>query len=426
MEQKFIESTLGLMDFIADSPSSFHAVQTVCSMLDNAGFKAMDEKEEWKLKAGSSYYTVRNSSAVIAFRLPKGDISGYSIISAHTDSPVFKIKENPEIVADGKYTTLNVEAYGGMLMAPWFDRPLSVAGRVFLKKTLKQVLVDIDRDLCLIPNLCIHQNRDVNKGYEYKVQKDLLPLIAQGDQKGSLNALVAKTLDVSEKDIADSELYLYNRTPARIWGLDNEFFSSPRIDDLMCAYCGLKALLNASESKTSKISMLALFDNEEVGSTTKQGAASDFLATTAGRIAEALKWSYQKQCAVKASSFMLSADNGHSFHPNRPEVCDPVNRPVMNGGVLIKYAGNQKYTTDAYSAAFLKDILDKAKVPYQVYHNNSNFAGGSTLGNISQTQFSVPTVDIGAAQLAMHSPYETAGCCDTFYLTEGMTAFLEA
>lgn len=426
MDQKFIESTLELMDFIADSPSSFHAVATSCSMLDNAGFEKLEETKEWKLKAGKDYYVVRNGSAVIAFRLPASEATGCSIVSAHTDSPVFKVKENPEIVADGKYTVLNVEAYGGMLMAPWFDRPLSVAGRAFTRNPLTQVLVDIDKDLCLIPSLCIHQNRDANKGYEYKVQRDLLPLIAEGAKKGVLAELVAKQLDVEVSDISDAELFLYNRTPARIWGADNEFFSSPRIDDLMCAFCALKALLNSQESASSKIRIVALFDNEEVGSTTRQGAAGDFLANVFARIADSLGWSFQKQCTVKAGSFMISADNGHSFHPNRPDVCDVVNRPVMNGGVLIKYAGNQKYTTDAYSAAFLRELLDGAGVPCQVYHNNSNFAGGSTLGNISQTQFSIPTVDIGAAQLAMHSPYETAGTCDTFYLTQGMTAFMQA
>ena len=423
------------MDFIADSPSSFHAAASACRMLECAGFRALDEKDVWKLEKGSSYYVVRNSSSLVAFTVPDckpEDISGLSVISAHTDSPCFKIKENPEINACDRYTTLNVEAYGGMIMSAWLDRVLSVAGRAFVKTKdkdgkpcVQERLVSIDRDLCLIPNLCVHMNRDVNKGYEYKVQKDMLPLIAQGFEKGSLNALVARVLDVEESDIVSSELFLCNRDSGKIWGLDNEFFSSPRIDDLMCAFCAVKAISEASPSASDKIRIVALFDNEEVGSSTKQGALSDFLNSTLGRISEALKLSYQKQCTLRANGMMLSADNGHSFHPGRGEVNDPVNRPVMNGGVLIKYAGNQKYTTDAQSAAFLKVLLEENGIPYQVYHNNSNYPGGSTLGNLSQRQFSLPCADIGAAQLAMHSPYETAGTEDTLHLTRLMTAFME-
>ena len=423
------------MDFIADSPSSFHAVATASRMLEGAGFRALDEKASWDLERGGSYYVVRNSSALVAFTLPDcgpDEVSGLSVIAAHTDSPCFKIKENPEISACDRYTVLNVEAYGGMIMSAWLDRALSVAGRAFVRTegedgrvSVSERLVNIDRDLCLIPNLCVHMNRDVNKGYEYKVQKDMLPLIALGFEKGSLNALVASVLDVEEKDIVSTELFLYNRDAGKIWGLDNEFFSSPRIDDLMCAFCAVKAITEAGPSASSRIRITALFDNEEVGSSTKQGAMSDFMYSVAGRIAETLKWSYQKQCAVRAGGMMLSADNGHSFHPNRGETNDPVNRPVMNGGVLIKFAGNQKYTTDAQSAAFLKVLLEDNGIPYQVYHNNSNYPGGSTLGNLSQRLLSLPCADIGAAQLAMHSPYETAGTQDTLHMTRLMTAFME-
>ena len=435
MNREYIESTLELMDFIADSPSCFHAVSSACRMLEDAGFKALDEKEDWKLEKGSSYYVTRNSSALLAFTIPDckaGDISGLSVISAHTDSPCFKIKENPEISANDKYTTLNVEAYGGMIMSAWLDRVLSVAGRAFVRTKgrnggicVEERLVNIDRDLCLIPNLCIHMNRDVNKGCEYKVQKDMLPLVAQGFEKGSLNALVAQVLDVEESDVISSELFLYNRDSGRIWGLDNEFFSSPRIDDLMCAFSAVKAITEAGISASNRIRMVALFDNEEVGSSTKQGAMSDFMYSAFGRIAETLKLSYQKQCALRANGMMLSADNGHSFHPDRGEVNDPVNRPVMNGGVLIKYSGNQKYTTDAQSSAFLKVLLQDNGIPYQIYHNNSDYPGGSTLGNLSQRLFSLPCADIGAAQLAMHSPYESAGTQDTLHLIRFMTAFME-
>ena len=429
MEQKYIESTIELMDFIQDSPSCYHVVANAATMLENAGATRLDEKKPFVLEKGNCYFVTRNSSSLIAFRMPETPAAGFSIVSAHTDSPSFKLKENPEIRNGGTYTTLNVEAYGGMLMAPWFDRPLSIAGRAFVKQSdgsICERLVDFDRDLCQIVNLCIHQNREVNKGYEYKVQKDLLPIIALGDKETTLRDIIAEELEVEPENLLDTELFLYNRMKGSIWGLDDEFFSCPKIDDLMCAFSALKAFVSAEDSDSSRIQMVALFDNEEVGSTTKQGANSDFLRQTVHRIGCAQGWDYDKRCAVQAASFMLSADNGHSMHPNYPEKCDPTNRPLINGGVLIKYAGNQKYTTDAFSASYLKNILQNAQVPYQLFFNNSNFVGGGTLGNISTSQFSIPTVDIGAAQLAMHSPYETAGTKDTLNLTEGMRAFYKA
>ncbi|MCR4676364.1 MAG: M18 family aminopeptidase [Sphaerochaetaceae bacterium] len=427
MEQQYIESTLELLDFIADSPTAFHAARSAVDLLEEAGFIRLDEKKPYEIKAGASYYVVRNSSAVIAFSVPSATPEALSIIAAHTDSPCFKIKENPEITNGEAYTTLNVEGYGGMIMSAWFDRPLSIAGRAFVKNgdKVEERLVNIDRNLCVIPNLCIHQNRELNSGYRYNIQKDLLPLIAEGGKKGSLNGLVSQTLEVSEEDIVETELFLYSRQEGTIWGLDDEFYSSPRIDDLQCAFSAVKALTEADFSKSSKIRMISLFDNEEVGSTTKQGANSDFLFQTWERICDSLGLSVQQKFAVQASGFMLSADNGHSFHPNYPEKCDPTNRPLMNKGVMIKYAGNQKYTTDGHSAAVFKNILDKASVPYQVFFNNSSVSGGSTLGNISQIHLSLPTADIGSAQLSMHSPYETGGVRDTLYLTSAMKAFFE-
>lgn len=426
MEQKYIESTLELIDFIQDSPSCYHVVANVASMLENAGAIALDEKKRFELQSGNCYFVTRNSSSIIAFRLPEGEATGYRIVAAHTDSPCFKVKENPEIVSGGAYTTLNVEAYGGMLMAPWFDRPLSIAGRAFVRDedgNVQERLVNFDKDLCQIVNLCIHQNRDANSGHEFKVQKELLPIIGMGDRKGALKALVAELLEVEEENVVDTELFLYNRTAGTIWGIDDELFSCTKIDDLQSAFSGLKAFMNAEDSESSKVQVLALFDNEEVGSRTKQGADSDFLSSVMARIAGAMGWDYEKQCMMKAQSFMLSADNGHSFHPNYPEKCDPTNHPVINGGILIKYAGNQKYTTDAQSGAYFKNILKNADVPYQVFFNNSSVSGGGTLGNIAMAHVSIPAVDIGAAQLAMHSPYETAGTKDTFHLTEGMKAF---
>lgn len=425
MDQKYIESTLELMDFIQDSPSCYHVVSNAQAMLQDAGALCLDERQSFKLEKGNCYFVTRNGSAIIAFRLPQKEATGFSIVAAHTDCPTFKLKAKPEISNGSPYTTLNVEAYGGMLMAPWFDRPLSIAGRAFVKgkNGPQERLVNFDKDLCQIVNLCIHQNREVNKGYEYNVQRDMLPIIGLGDDKIGINEMVADLLDIDVSEVLDTELFLYNRMNGSIWGVHDEFFSSPKIDDLQCAFSALKAFITAEDSEYSKIQMVALFDNEEVGSSSKQGADSDFLRQTVHRIGCALGFDFDKRCALQASSFMISADNGHSLHPNYLEKCDPTNKPVINGGVMIKYAGNQKYTTDAYSASYLKSILTDAGIPYQVFFNNSSVTGGSTLGNISTSQFSIPTVDIGAAQLAMHSPYETAGTKDTLNLTEGMRAF---
>lgn len=438
MDQKYVESTLELLDFINDSPSCYHVVANVAAILENAGCIKLEEGKRFSLEAGCSYYVTRNSSAIIAFRIPASEGSsavtanieptGFGIVAAHTDSPSFKVKANPELPLGEAYTTINVEGYGGMLMAPWFDRPLSMAGRAFIKQNdglIVEKLVDFDKDLCQIVNLCIHQNRDANKGYEYKIQKDMLPLLACGNKAGAIKSLVAELLEVDEASVVDTELFLYNRMRGSIWGLEDEFFSSPKIDDLQCAYTALKAFVNAKDSKSSRIQMVALFDNEEVGSCTKQGADSDFLTQTIARIGGALGWDYEGQCIAKAKSFMVSADNGHSIHPNYPEKCDPSNKPVMNKGLMIKYAGNQKYTTDAFSGAYLKNILENAQLPYQLFFNNSNVSGGGTLGNISGSQFSIPCVDVGAAQLAMHSPYETGGTQDTYNLTESFKAFFE-
>lgn len=426
MEQKYIESTLELMDFIQDSPSCYHVVANAAAILENAGAIRLDERKPFKVEAGNSYFVTRNSSSIIAFRMPEGEATGYSIVAAHTDSPSFKVKSNPEITNGDTYTTLNVEGYGGMLMAPWFDRPLSMAGRAFIKKddgSVEERLVNFDKDLCQIVNLCIHQNREANTGHEFKIQKELLPIICEGGKKGAVKSLVSDLLEVDEEEVLDTELFLYNRMPGSIWGIDDEFFSIAKIDDLQCAFSGLKAFINCEDSQSSKIQMVALFDNEEVGSSTKQGANSDFLRQVTDRIACSMGWNEDRKYSVQAGSFMLSADNGHSFHPNYQEKCDPTNKPLINKGIMIKYAGNQKYTTDAQSGAYLKNILQNAEIPYQVFHNNSNVTGGGTLGNISTTQIAIPTVDIGSAQLAMHSPYETAGTMDTLYLTEGMKAF---
>ncbi|WP_442852232.1 M18 family aminopeptidase [Butyrivibrio sp. WCD3002] len=419
----------GLADFIEGSPTAFHAVLKIKERLLSEGFTELSEKEVWKLKKGGKYFVTRNDSSIISFKIPTADYRGFSIIASHSDSPAFKIKENPEIEAAGAYVTLNVEKYGGMLCAPWFDRPLSVAGRLMVKKGGKGIgvtskLVDIDRDLVMIPSLAIHMNREANDGYKYNVQKDLLPIFSDEAGKDGFMKLVAKAAGVKESDIVSHDLFLYNRVKPTVWGAANEYFSAGRLDDLECGYGSLQGFIAATNKKN--VSMHVVFDNEEVGSTTKQGAASTFLKDTLERISESFGRSRSEYLVSLSESFMVSADNAHAVHPNYTEKADPVNRPKMNGGIVIKYNANQKYTTDAVSAAVCKLVCDKAKVPYQTFTNRSDVAGGSTLGNISGTQVAVNTVDIGMAQLAMHSPYETAGVKDVDYLIDFSKAFYEA
>ena len=361
----------------------------------------------------------RNDSAIIAFRIPEGEYKGFQIMASHCDSPVFKIKTNAEIVVDNSYVKLNVEKYGGMLCAPWLDRPLSVAGRVIVQteEGIATKLVNVDRDLLIIPNVAIHMNRQVNDGYAFNAQVDMLPLFCeQGEEKNQFMQLIADEAGVQVEDILDTDLFLYDRMKGTTLGLHGEFIASGRLDDLQCAFASLKGFL-AAELKQS-IAVHCVYDNEEVGSGTKQGAASTFLKDTLQRISRAMGRSEEQYLMSIASSFMVSADNAHAVHPNHAEKADPTNRPYMNRGIVIKYSANQKYTTDGVSGAVMRAICKKAEVPCQTFTNRSDMLGGSTLGNISQAQVALNTVDIGLPQLAMHSPYETAGARDTAYLIE--------
>lgn len=407
-----------LLAFLDSSPSSFHAVANMKAMLEAAGFTRLLEGRCWKLEAGGNYYVTRNDSALIAFKLPKKDFAGFQIMASHSDSPVFKIKANAEIEIDKKYVKLNVEKYGGMLCAPWLDRPLSVAGRVVVRTPdgVASKLIHIDRDLMIIPNLAIHMNREVNDGYKFNAQKDMLPLFGGIDARGGFLKLIAEEAGAEQEDILDTDLFLYNRMKGTLLGLNREFIASPHLDDLQCAFASLKGLL-ASEP-CSSVAVHCVLDNEEVGSGTKQGAASTFLKDTLHRINAALGRSEEEYLTALASSFLVSADNAHSVHPNQPDKADPTNRPYMNEGIVIKYSANQKYTTDAVSGAIFRTICERAGVPYQIFTNRSDMLGGSTLGNISNTQVALNTVDIGLPQLAMHSSYETAGCRDTDYLVK--------
>ena len=414
-----------LLKFIEKSPTAFQAVTEMTKRLDKEGFEELKEEDHWKLKKGGNYYVTRNHSAIIAFSIPQKPVWKFHIMASHSDSPSLKIKENPEIEVENAYIKLNVERYGGMILSPWFDRPLSVAGRLIVRQDgkIREKMVTVDRDLLVIPNLAIHMNREVNEGYKYNVQKDMLPLMGCGSEKADLMEILAEKLKIKKEDILTHDLFLYNRMPGTIWGADREFVSSPRLDDLQCAFASMEGMLRGR--KENCIAVHCVLDNEEVGSGTKQGAASTFLKDTLRRINDGLGRTYEEYLMTLADSFMISADNAHALHPNYTEKADPVNHPVINGGIVIKYNANQKYCTDAVSAAVFKDICKRTEVPCQTFVNRSDIPGGSTLGNISSTQVAVNTVDIGLPQLAMHSPYETAGTEDTWSLIKAATVFFE-
>ncbi len=418
----FAGITQRMLDFIDASPTCFQVVDNIKKQLEAHGFTRLTEDKVWKLKSGN-YYVTRNDSSIISFRIPGKDYKGFHMIASHSDSPTFKIKENPEMEAAGAYVKLNVEKYGGMLCAQWFDRPLSVAGRVMVesKGKVETRLLNIDRDLLVIPALAIHMNREANDGYKYNAQTDMLPVFGDLSSRDSFFAMVAKELSVKAEDIIGHDLFLYNRVKPTVWGAAGEYISSARLDDQECVYTSLEGFLNAEAR--DYVAVHCVFDNEEVGSGTKQGADSTFLEDTLTRINDAMGRAPQQYYTAIANSFMISADNAHAVHPNHQDKADPVNRPVMNEGIVIKYNANQKYTTDAVSAAEFKLLCKKAGVPYQTFVNRSDMAGGSTLGNISTSHVAVSTVDIGLAQLAMHSPYESAGSRDPEYLAKVSQVF---
>lgn len=415
-----------LIKRLNSSPTAFHCVKTVEEGLLKNGFTGIKESEDFNVKSGGKYYVKRNGSSIIAFELPSGLPEGFQIFSAHSDSPSFRIKENTEMVFENNLVRLNVEKYGGMIMPSWFDRPLSVAGRVVVREgnELKEKLVNIDRDLCVIPNVAIHMNRDINSGKDYSAQTDMLPLFGDFTSKDNFDKMIAKEAGVDKARVLGRDLFLYTRQEATLIGAKKEFVLSPRLDDQACVFAGLKGLLEAGES--GKVKMLAVFDNEEVGSGTKQGADSTFLEDTLVRISEALSLSKAEYCKLVSKSFNVSADNAHAVHPALPSKADPTSRPYMNKGIVLKYSGNQKYATDALSAAYFKMICEDKNIPVQVYSNNSDVPGGSTLGNISTAHVSVKTVDIGIPQLAMHSAVETMGVKDYDYMVKFATCYFEA
>ena len=404
-----------LMSFLDASPSVYHAVANLKTELKNAGYTPLFEGESWNLIPGGKYYLTRGGSAIMAFRIPEGTPTGFMMTASHSDRPTFKVKENGELA--GAYTRLAVERYGGMIIAPWLDRPLSVAGRVLVETDngIESKLLNVDRDLLLIPNVAIHMNRQANDGYKWNPAVDVLPLMGGKDTKGKFAAMLE---EAAGGKILGSDLFLYIRQKASIWGLEDEYVSSAALDDLECAWGCTQGFLNAAES--SAIPVLCVFNNEEVGSSSSEGADSNLLEGLLERICEALHLDLYR---MLAQSFMVSADNAHALHPNHPELADPTNAPVLGGGVVLKFNASQRYCTDGVSAAIFRKVCAKADVSVQTYCNRADLPGGSTLGNISLHHVSVPTADIGLPQLAMHSCYETAAVKDAGALADAMAAF---
>ena len=404
-----------LMNFLDASHSVYHAVAYLESTLQQQGYSRLEEKDAWNLIPGGKYYLCRGGSAVIAFRIPEGAPKGFLLSASHCDRPTFKIKENGEL--KGAYTRMATEKYGGMLMHTWLDRPLSVAGRVLVETPngVQSKLVDIDRDLLLIPNVAIHMNRSANDGYKWNPVSDTVPLVGSKDAAGKFQALLE---EAAGGKILGHDLYLYIRQKATVWGLEEEYISSAALDDLQCAWGCTQGFLRAEGS--GSIPVLCVFDSEEVGSNSVQGAASMLLSDALERICASLGLSQQQ---MLAQSFMVSADNAHAIHPNHPEFADAANAPVLGGGVVLKFNSSQRYTTDGISAAIFRKVCGKANVPVQTYYNRADVPGGSTLGHISLTHVSIPSADIGLPQLAMHSSFETACVKDSIYLEDAMTAY---
>ena len=410
-----------LLTFLDRSPSRYHAVENLRLELEAAGYARLEEGRAWTLAPGGRYYVVRNGSALAAFRVPRRDGAGFMISASHSDSPTFRVKEHAELEGPDGYLRLNVEGYGGMLCAPWLDRPLTVAGRVLVSTDggIEPRLVYVDRDLLLIPNVAIHMNREANTGYKYDPKCDMAPLMGLGAEKGTFRSLAAQAAGCAPEDILGTDLTLCLRQKGLVWGEKGEFLSAPRLDDLQCAWGCFRGFMAAEES--ASIPVFALLDNEEVGSLTRQGADGTLLSDVVERVCAALG---RDRAAAVANSFMVSADNAHAVHPNHPEYHDATHRPAMNAGLVIKHG--VRYATDGAAQAVFTALCRRAGVPVQHFSNRSDLAGGSTLGNISNAHVSVNTVDIGLAQLAMHSCFETAGVRDAGYLVQAMTAFYAA
>lgn len=420
-----------LLDFINKSKTAFQGAYEIKAILDKEGYEELKEEDKWDLKKGGKHYVMKNDSALIAFKVGSGDIEkdGFRLIGAHTDSPGFRIKPNPEIKVEGHYIKLNTEVYGGAILSTWFDRPLSIAGRVTLKGedpfNPKTKLVDINKPVLIIPNLAIHMNRSINEGYEYNKQKDTLPLLTMVQDKLEndqyLINLISETLKVNASDILDFDLFLYEYAEGILFGADNEFISCGRLDDLWMVFAGLKALTSSNEIKSTKV--LVALDNEEIGSLTSQGANSSILSNILERIAIGLKKEREDFKRTLSNSIMISADLAHALHPNYTEKCDPTSRPMLGKGPVLKIAAGGSYSTDSYSSAVFKGICEKAGVPCQVFVNRSDLRGGTTIGPITAAKLNIPVIDLGAPILSMHSIRELAAVKDNEYIIRAFTEF---
>ncbi len=428
---KELEFAQDLIDYIYDSPTAFHAVAKAKEDLCKEGFVEIKEEEKWKLEKGGKYFVTKNDSALTAFVVGKGEIeeNGFKIIGAHTDSPSFRIKPAPEMVVDNTYVRLNTEVYGGPILNTWMDRPLGVAGRVTLRSENilypETRLVNINKPIMIIPNLAIHMNRDVNAGIELNKQKDTLPLLGmvsdELEKDNYLVSAIAKELSVELKQIIDFDLFLYEYEKGSIIGLNNEFISSSRLDDLAMVHAGIRALARVEAVEATNI--MVCFDNEEVGSSTKQGADSNMLVDILERITISLDKNREDFLRAISKSFIISADNAHAVHPNSPEKNDPTSKPYMNKGPVIKINANQSYTTDSNSDAVYELVCEKAGVPVQKFVNRSDARGGSTIGPISSTHLNIRSVDMGSPTLAMHSIRELGGVLDHTFVTKSFEEF---
>ena len=417
---------MGFLEFLKGSPTCFHAVNNLSKLLDKNGFTKLDEAAIWGLKKGGKYYFTRNNSTLLSFIIPNNlDNYKFNIAAAHTDSPTFKLKPNFNYVK-ANYSMLNTEVYGGPIFPSWMDRALNIAGRVFVKNgnMIESKLISFDKAMAIIPNSPIHYMHELNTGHNYNAQNELIPLLSL-DKDLKLMPLIAEKLGVKEEDIIGHDLFLANLDRGIIGGLNNELIMAPQIDNLECSFAILNTFSKA-DINSDVINVAVVFNNEEIGSSTREGATGSLLSSTLKRISSNLGKTEEEYQVALASSFIISADNAQGFHPNYAQNYDPTNAPVLGGGVVIKSAARGSYSTDGFSLAYFTEVCKKAGAKYQMNTNKSDIRGGSTLGAISVTNVSIPSVDIGLAQLAMHSAYETANVSDYYELEKVFTEFYKS
>lgn len=428
MEKKL---ALELIDFLYDSPSACHGVKETQKILDKNGFIEIKEADKWDLKAKGKYYVIKNDSALIAFEVGTGDIeeTGFRLIGAHTDVPGFRIKPNPQMISEGKYVKLNTEVYGGPILHTWFDRPLSIAGKVSLKgaSPLKPEirLVNINKPLLIIPSLAIHMNREVNEGFKINRQVDTLPLLGlindKLEKEDYLMNILAEELQVNKEDILNFELGLYEYEKGMLIGMNEELISSGRFDDLWMVYAGIRALIDSRENEATKV--MICIDNEEIGSLTAEGADSTLLNNILERITLGLGKDREGYYRTLANSIMISADLAHAVHPNLGDKHDPTNRPVLEGGPVLKIAASGSYSTDSFNGAVFAGVCEAAGVPFQKFVNRSDVRGGTTIGPVTAANLTIPVIDMGAPVLGMHSIRELASVKDNYYTVKAFTEF---